>query len=74
MSIGIALGIVALALALLGLLLRGPVVLSVPGGFEERPVSAARLEETVRLLCTDFHPRSYVPPERLGRVADWIAE
>jgi hypothetical protein len=64
--------IVILVLAALALLLRGPVVLRTPAGFEARPVSAERLERDVRHLCTAFGHRSYVPPENLGRVADWI--
>lgn len=44
-----------------------------PSEARRRPVSAERLEETVRTLCRDFTPRWDMPPEDQGRAADWIA-
>ena len=72
MCVAIASAILVIGAGLLALLLRGPIVLRVPEGFDPRPVSAERLERDVRHLCDGFEHRSYMPPENLARVADWI--
>jgi hypothetical protein len=72
--VGIALAIVAAALVGLGLLLRGPVVVSVPDDFETRPVSAQRLQDDVNRLCNEFFPRDASSPENLDLIAAWITD
>ncbi|UCF67273.1 MAG: M28 family peptidase [Acidobacteriota bacterium] len=70
---GVLVSLAAL-LAVLGALLRGPPTWNVPQRFDPRPVSAERLEQTVRTLCGEFVPRSYLKPDNLERAATWIAE
>jgi len=72
MTVVVALGIVGLAIAVLGFLARGPIVVRPPSGFERRTVSPERLEETVRTLCERFAPRWYSTPDTLDRAAAWI--
>jgi hypothetical protein len=72
--VGIALAVVVVALVGLGLLLRGPVVLFVPDGFEARPVSEQRLRDDVDRLCNEFFPRDAGSPGNLNRIAGWILE
>lgn len=74
MAAGVALGIVALAVVIVGFVTRGPIVVRPPAGFEPRPVSPARLEEAVRTLCGRFDPRWYSTPDNLDRAAGWIGE
>jgi len=72
--VGIAVAIVFAALIGLGLLLRGPVVLSLPEGFEARPVSEQRLRDDVDRLCNELFPRDASSPENLDLIAVWIAD
>ena len=74
MAVVIGVAIAAAALAVAGLVVRGPVALRSPGDFERRPVSPERLEETVRELCGTFTPRSYSNGENLDRAAAWIGD
>jgi Zn-dependent M28 family amino/carboxypeptidase len=74
MAVVVAAAIVVAALAALLLLVRGPAVIRTPDGFENRPVSAERLEADVRTLCSDLSPRGYSNTANLDRTADWIVE
>ena len=73
----IAVGVAVLTLTglvvLIGVLVRGPVVFSVPEGFEPRPVSEDRLRRDVDRLCGEFLPRDFSSPHNLDRIAEWIA-
>ncbi|MDX1387959.1 MAG: M28 family peptidase [Acidobacteriota bacterium] len=71
--VGATLFLLAGLLALIGVLVRGPAVFSVPAGFDPRPVSEDRLRRDVDRLCGEFMPRDYGSPENLDRVAEWIA-
>lgn len=66
-----AAALVLVAVLLAGWVLRGPAVRVSPVEGERRPVSAERLERSVRSLV-GFGPRWYTPPEDLARVADWL--
>ncbi len=67
------LGIALVMLSLAGYVFRGPMVIRKPSRTSRQPVSAGRLEETVRTLCRDFTPR-WDAPQDLDRVATWIAD
>ena len=66
--------VLVLAYCLIGIVLTGPIVVRPPKLEFEVGVSPERMQQTVRLLCSDFAPRDYRHPENLDRAADWIAE
>jgi len=64
----------ALLLSLLGIMLTGPVVVSVPKLELDIQSSPAAMQDTVHRLADQLSPRSFQHPETLDRAAEWIAE
>ncbi len=73
-AFGVALFTLAGLVVLIGVLVRGPVVFSVPEKFERRPVSEDRLRKDVERLCGELMPRDYGSPRNLDRIARWIGD
>ncbi len=71
-AVGIALGIVVLAIVAAAFVVRGPFVLFRPERPPERPVSEDRLRETVRFLAVEAGPRWYSDVANLDRISRWI--
>jgi len=59
---------------LLGIVVKGPIVLTPTRQKIHADVSAAQLRATVDALCSRFAPRDYLHTENLNRAAEWIAE
>jgi hypothetical protein len=59
---------------LLGIVVKGPIVLAPARQKIDADVSASRLRAAVDALCSRFAPRDYLHTENLNRAAEWIAE